>query len=274
MGKRRREERRAEKDERRKKKKDVDTAIDSVSSGGGGSTDKKDIGDANEVDRTRLDQINRATKSGPEEKRLIVVLEDAHLETVKFGKGFGILNVDEHAGILRKSGRDFTSARPDITHQCLLMLLDSPLNRAGLLQVFIHTANNVLIEINPQTRIPRTFPRFAGLMVQLLHKFSVKAADSSTRLLKVIKNPISDHLPVGCRRILMTYGAEKVVKPSEIPPEEDPEAPVCVVIGAIAKGSIEVDYTDASYCIGNYPLSAALTCAKVTSAFEEAWGVF
>ena len=62
-------------------------------------------------------QINRATKSGPEEKRLIVVLEDAHLETVKFGKGFGILNVDEHAGILRKSGRDFTSARPDITHQ-------------------------------------------------------------------------------------------------------------------------------------------------------------
>lgn len=62
-------------------------------------------------------QINRATKSGPEEKRLIVVLEGAHLETVKFGKGFGILNVDEHAGILRKSGRDFTSARPDITHQ-------------------------------------------------------------------------------------------------------------------------------------------------------------
>ena len=35
------------------------------------------------------------------------------------------------------------------------MLLDSPLNRAGLLQVFIHTVNNVLIEINPQTRIPR-----------------------------------------------------------------------------------------------------------------------
>lgn len=44
------------------------------------------------------------------------------------------------------------------------MLFDSPLNRAGLLQVYIHTENNVLIEINPQTRIPRTFKRFAGLM--------------------------------------------------------------------------------------------------------------
>ena len=52
-------------------------------------------------------------------------------------------------------------------------------------------------------------------MVQLLHKFSIKASDSSTRLLKVIKNPISDHLPVGCRRILMTYGAEKVSKPKK-----------------------------------------------------------
>ncbi len=48
--------------------------------------------------------------------------------------------------------------------QSLLMLLDSPLNRAGLLQVYIHTEKNALIEINPQTRIPRTFTRFCGLM--------------------------------------------------------------------------------------------------------------
>lgn len=44
------------------------------------------------------------------------------------------------------------------------MLLDSPLNRANLLQIYIHTSKNILIEINPQTRIPRTYDRFAGLM--------------------------------------------------------------------------------------------------------------
>ena len=48
--------------------------------------------------------------------------------------------------------------------QCLLMLLDSPLNKAGLLQVYVHTAKNVLIEVNPQTRIPRIYSRFCGLM--------------------------------------------------------------------------------------------------------------
>lgn len=224
------------------------------------------------IDETRLEPVQKNIKK--EEKRLIVVLESAHLETVKSGsKGFGLLNVDEHAGILRKYNRDFSSSRPDITHQCLLMLLDSPLNRAGLLQVFIRTAQNVLIEINPQTRIPRTFPRFAGLMVQLLHKFSIKASDSSIKLMKVIKNPVTDHLPVGCRKVLMSYGAEKVIKAADLVPE-DPNEPICLVIGAIAKGAIDVDYTEDSACIGNYPLSAALTCAKVTSAFEEAWNVF
>ena len=92
----------------------------------------------------------------------------------------------------------------------------------------------MLIEVNPQTRIPRTFSRFAGLFVQLLHKFSVKASDSSIRLLKVIKNPITDHLPIGCKKILMSYTGQKVAKPSELVPNTD--EPVCVVIGAIAKG--------------------------------------
>jgi len=208
------------------------------------------------------------------EKRLIVVLEQAHLETVKWGKGFGLLNSDEHAGVLRKHGRDATSARPDIAHQCLLMLLDSPLNRAGLLQVFVRTASNVLIEVNPQTRIPRSFPRFAGLMVQLLHKFSIKATDSGAKLLKVIKNPVSDHLPAGCRKILMSYGAEKICKAADVVPTgHHKDSPVCVVVGAIAKGSVDTDYTEEAVRIGNYPLSAAATCAKLTDAFEQAWGI-
>ena len=146
--------------------------------------------------------------------------------------------MDEHAGILRKLGRDFSTARPDITHQSLLMLLDSPLNRAGLLQVFIRTANNVLIEVNPQIRIPRTFNRFAGLIVQLLHKFSIKASDSSLKLLKVIKNPVSDHLPVGCKKICLSFSAEGPSKASELVPETD--EPICLVIGAIAKGKVIV----------------------------------
>ncbi|CAF4946437.1 unnamed protein product, partial [Rotaria sp. Silwood1] len=79
--------------------------------------------------------INKAKKIKSTDKRLIVVLEQANLETIKIGKVYELLNCDRHKNHLLKYKRDPNSnARPDITHQCLLMLLDSPLNRAGLLQ--------------------------------------------------------------------------------------------------------------------------------------------
>ncbi|KAJ8947044.1 hypothetical protein NQ318_019936 [Aromia moschata] len=205
-----------------------------------------------------------------QEKRLIIILESAQLESVKVGNKFELLNCDDHANILKSNNRDVGSCRPDITHQCLLMLFDSPLNRAGLLQVYVHTANNVLIEINPQTRVPRTFKRFAGLMVQLLHKFSIRA-ESGPKLLKVIKNPITDHLPVGIRKISMSFSAKRVVHCKELVPKT--EDPIAIVVGAMARGSLDLDYTEDTISISNYPLSAALTCTKLCSAFEEAWNI-
>ncbi|XP_071985993.1 ribosomal RNA small subunit methyltransferase NEP1 [Engystomops pustulosus] len=204
------------------------------------------------------------------DKRLIVLLEGASLETVRVGKSYELLNCDQHKNILIKNKRDPGEMRPDITHQSLLMLLDSPLNRAGLLQVYIHTQRNVLIEVNPQTRIPRTFPRFCGLMVQLLHKLSVRAADGPLKLLKVIKNPITDHLPAGCMRVATSFQGESVPCVRDLVPSDKP---MMIVIGAFAHGSVNVDYTERCVSISQYPLSAALTCAKVCTAFEEVWGV-
>ncbi|KAJ6636007.1 Ribosomal RNA small subunit methyltransferase NEP1 [Pseudolycoriella hygida] len=204
------------------------------------------------------------------EKRLIVILEGAQLETVKVGNVFELLNCDDHMNILRKNNRDPGTCRPDITHQSLLMLFDSPLNRAGLLQVYIHTEKNVLIEINPQTRIPRTLKRFGGLMVQLLHKMHVQATDSHVKLMKVIKNPIIDHLPVGCKKYVMSFTG-KVTTCKELVPKE--EEPIALVVGAFAHGNVNVDYTEGAFSISNYPLSAALACSKLCNAFEEVWGI-
>ena len=38
-------------------------------------------------------------------------------------------------------------------------------------------------------------------------------------------------------------------------------------------GNIDVSYTEEDVRIGNFPLSAALTCTKLCSAFEDLWGV-
>ncbi|RZF32279.1 hypothetical protein LSTR_LSTR009468 [Laodelphax striatellus] len=185
-----------------------------------------------------------------QEKRLIIILENAQLESVKVGNSYELLNCDDHKGILRKNDRDIGSCRPDI--------------------VYIHTEKNVLIEINPQTRIPRTFKRFAGLMVQLLHKFNVRSSDGPMKLLKVIKNPITDHLPPGCKKIGTSFSSNKIVNPKTIVPDNEP---LVVVVGAMAHGQVKADYMEETISISNYPLSAALTCTKLCSAFEEAWNI-
>jgi rRNA small subunit pseudouridine methyltransferase Nep1 len=125
-------------------------------------------------------QVPRRAAAAKGPRRLFVVLEQACLEAYKVGSAgksrngregvakYTLLNCDDHQSILAKTGRDIADARPDITHQCLLTLLDSPLNKAGLLQVYIHTAKGTLIEVNPHVRIPRTFKRFSGLMGQLM----------------------------------------------------------------------------------------------------------
>jgi len=92
--------------------------------------------------------VNKAKKTKSSDKRLIVVLEQANLETIKIGKVYELLNCDRHKNHLLKYNRDPNSnARPDITHQCLLMLLDSPLNRAGLLQVRYLTKLRMILAV-------------------------------------------------------------------------------------------------------------------------------
>jgi rRNA small subunit pseudouridine methyltransferase Nep1 len=58
--------------------------------------------------------------------------------------------------------------RPDIIHFCLLEAMGSPLNRSGLLRVWVSTVGGQTIEVDPSTRPPRDYNRFKSLMEQLL----------------------------------------------------------------------------------------------------------
>lgn len=53
------------------------------------------------------------------QKRVIIVIERACLETAKVGKEYQLLNCDDHQSILRKNNREISESRPDITHQVL-----------------------------------------------------------------------------------------------------------------------------------------------------------
>lgn len=213
-------------------------------------------------------------------QRLIVVLSAACLETQLVGHGAGqnkyaLLNCDDHQGLLRKMGRDISEARPDITHQCLLTLLDSPINKAGKLQVYIHTAKGVLIEVNPSVRIPRTFKRFSGLMVQLLHNLSIRSVNSEEKLLKVIKNPVTDHLPPNCKKVTLSFDAPLVRVQDYVKKLDDNES-ICVFVGSMARGqdNFADEFVDEKIGLSDYPLSASVACSKFCHGCEDAWGIY
>jgi rRNA small subunit pseudouridine methyltransferase Nep1 len=46
-------------------------------------------------------------------------------------------------------------------------------------------------------RLPRTFRRFCGLLVQLLQKLSIRATNGPDKLLKVVKGPVTKYFPPG-----------------------------------------------------------------------------
>jgi rRNA small subunit pseudouridine methyltransferase Nep1 len=57
--------------------------------------------------------------------------------------------------------------RPDIVHNALLQVLETPLNWQGYLRTFVHTQDDEVIVISPRVRLPKNYVRFVGLIEQL-----------------------------------------------------------------------------------------------------------
>eukprot|EP00834_Sanchytrium_tribonematis_P005054 NODE_283_length_10814_cov_0.705460.p7 type:complete len:216 gc:universal NODE_283_length_10814_cov_0.705460:4750-4103(-) len=212
-----------------------------------------------------------------------VLLHSAHLELkvkskLKYSK-VELLNWDDHQSAQMKA-----SCRPDILHQSLLQLLDSPLNQSNLLRVYISSQDHQLIELSEKTRLPRTFKRFCGLFCQLLQKMTIKSTQGET-LIKIVKNPIGKHLPANTRYVVLSDKGTQLhvekflqnVKENEM--REDEEMNICFIVGAIPHGEDEylvegIDISDYKLSLSEYPLSAALSCAKLTDGLERFSNVF
>lgn len=92
--------------------------------------------------------------------------------------------------------------------------------------------------------------------------------------MKVIKNPITDHLPPNCRKVTLSFDAEPV-KVREYVEKLGPRESVCVFIGAMAKGADNFAdaFVDEKISISNYSLSASVACSKFCHAAEDAWNI-
>ena len=181
-----------------------------------------------------------------------------------------------HHAMLRLKDRE-KRGRPDITHFCLLLALSSLLNKCGFLRVRVYTYEGKWISVASETRLPRNYNRFVGLMEQLLIKGHVPPG-ADKPLLKVLhagfKEGIRD-LKVTRVFLLDETGTPK--SPRELARLIVREERPAVVVGAFQKGSFSEEVTDSAddiISIAPIPLDAWTIVARVISSVEDALGIY
>ncbi|KAF3773645.1 Ribosomal RNA small subunit methyltransferase [Nymphaea thermarum] len=145
--------------------------------------------------------------------------------------------------------------------KALLTVLDSPLNKAGRLHsLYVQTERNVLIQISPQ-------------ILQLLQKLSVRASNGPDKVLRTVKNPVTNYLPANCRRIGLSRSAPRVVNLRDYVNAASDDEHLVFVVGAMAHGKINVDYIDDFISVSEFPLSAACCIGRICNAVEQKWKI-
>lgn len=84
-----------------------------------------------------------------------------------------LLDSTVHHPALRQLADGHRRGRPDLVHFFLLTALDSILNLEGGLRVVVHTRNDRVIRVRPDTRLPKNQNRFVALVEQLFLKGQV-----------------------------------------------------------------------------------------------------
>ncbi|WP_297534690.1 16S rRNA methyltransferase [Thermococcus sp.] len=100
-----------------------------------------------------------------------------------------ILDSSYHHSALRKLEDGERRGRPDIVHICLLNALESIANREGKLRVYVHTRNDEVIYVKPETKLPRNYNRFLGLMESL---FKNRVVPKDLALLRIEKKTLGE----------------------------------------------------------------------------------
>jgi|Deesub1362A_J573_1020465.scaffolds.fasta_scaffold00001_533 rRNA small subunit pseudouridine methyltransferase Nep1 len=151
--------------------------------------------------------------------------------------------------------------RPDIVHRLLIMTLDSPLCKGGLLEIYIHTLDDKIIWVNPDMRVPLDYYRFEGLMIQLLRKGRVPP-EKEPILMKIIDSKLEDVFREKNRKVyLLSVEGEPIDirKTIEILGET-------IVIGAFQEGEFREEiasYSDMRISISPYNHHASTAACNI-----------
>lgn len=219
---------------------------------------------------------------------LILVLAEAALETVPKGLWSHpavrrhskrqkkppqhlLLDRSLHHSAMRRLEENEKRGRPDITHFALLEALGSPLNREGLLQVYIHTNNDYTITVNPKARLPRNYNRFVGLIEQLFQLGKVPSEGEV--LLKLESKTLQNLLTEAEADYVMIFSREGQPKTLEdVVSSLQAKWRPAVIIGGFPHGHFSettIQLADEVICVDSEMLEAWTLTSRVIYEYER-----
>ncbi|MDG7007696.1 MAG: ribosome biogenesis protein [Nitrososphaerota archaeon] len=157
--------------------------------------------------------------------------------------------------------------RPDLVHGTLLSVTGTPLYLEGRVKALVHTYPNLVLDIAPKTRIPKSYIRFRGLMEKALAGEDVslvRARRSGLReLVKTIAPDIVFGLSVQGKRTELEELAGKLMA------ADDP----CVLVGGFPHGHFTpetLSVVDELVRVHEMPLEAHVVTSRLLYEFEKA----
>ena len=170
--------------------------------------------------------------------------------------------------------QDYKRARPDILHIILLNVLATPLFKNNQLKVFVHTINNQVIKIGDNLRIPKSYSRYEGLILDLFKNKKIISKDGCL-LLELNDNlSFSDLLNKYIKPdVIIGLSTNGIFKNFEYISKELFEFKnPCIVIGGFPKGHFSKDIEsrlEKKYSISNLSLEAHIVISRLLYEFEK-----
>jgi len=165
-------------------------------------------------------------------------------------------------------------ARPDILHIILLTILATPLFKYNHLKVFVHTINNQVIKVGDNVRIPKSYSRFEGLMLDLIKNRKIISKDGvlllelneNLNFSRLLKEYIEPDITIGLSIEGNFNNFESIS--NELYRYKNP----CIVIGGFAKGHFSKDIEsclEKKYSISNFSLEAHVVTSRILYEYEK-----
>jgi len=177
-----------------------------------------------------------------------------------------LLDRSRHHKAMAKLEESWRRGRPDIVHLSLLAAQYSVLNLAGRLKVYVHTLGDLVIDVDPSTRIPKNYYNFVGLMEQLLTLGRVPPRGRA--LIKVERKSLEDLLRQLPKPIVLLHERGRRASFEEL---GRLAVNSTVVVGAFPRGDFKsklFELADEVVSIGNYVLDSWQVVSRVIAAAE------